>query len=48
MSYYMFCNDGTIAEAKKIKDLGLCDIYSIYVGTETIDGFDPAIYMDAV
>lgn len=44
----MFCNDGTIAEAKKIKDLGLCDIYRIYVGTETVDDFDPAIYMDAV
>ena len=47
-SYYMFCNDGTIAEAKKIKDLGLCDIYRMYVGAETVDGFDPAIYMDAV
>ena len=47
-SYYMFCNDGTIAEAKTIKDLGLCDIYSIYVGAETVDGFDPAIYMNAV
>ena len=40
--------DYTIAEAKKIKDLGLCDIYSIYVGSETLEGFDSATYMDAV
>ena len=40
--------DYTIAEAKKIKDLGLCDIYSIYVGSETIEGFDSAKYMEAV
>ncbi len=40
--------DYTIAEAKKIKDLGLCDIYSIYVGSETLQDFDSAKYMEAV
>ena len=40
--------NGAIQQAAKIKALGIADIYSIYIGTETMNGFDVDAYMDGV
>ncbi len=39
---------GAIQQAKKIKDSAKADIYSIYIGTESMSGFDVNSYMAAV
>ena len=40
--------NGSIEWAKKIKDLGLAEIYSIYLGSDTMSGFDVDAYMSGV
>lgn len=40
--------NGAIEQAAKIKALGQCDIYSIYIGTETMNNFNVDDYMDGV
>lgn len=40
--------NGAIQNAKKIKDLGYADIYSIYIGTESMDNFDVNAYMEGI
>ena len=40
--------NAAIENAAKIKDLGLADIYSIYIGTETMDNFDVDSFMEGV
>ena len=40
--------NGALEQAARIKALGFADIYSIYIGTETMDGFNVDDYMDGV
>ena len=40
--------NAAIENAAKIKDLGLSDIYSIYIGTETMDNFDVDSFMEGI
>lgn len=40
--------NGAIQWAKEIKDLGLAEIYSIYMGSDTMSGFDVDAYMGGV
>lgn len=40
--------NGALEQAAKIKALGTADIYSIYIGTETMNGFNIDDYMDGV
>lgn len=40
--------NGAIEQAAKIKALGHCDIYTIYIGTESMSGFNVDDYMEGV
>ncbi len=40
--------NASIAWAKQIKDLGLAEIYSVYLGSDGLDGFDVDAYMSGV
>lgn len=40
--------NGAIEQAAKIKALGHCDIYTIYIGTESMSGFNVDNYMEGV
>lgn len=40
--------NGAIEQAAKIKALGHCDIYTIYIGTENMDGFYVDSFMEGV